>query len=65
MNVDVQRRSKEGFWPGGREALVGGSDVLVREEVVVGGNLCEGVERKVSFVSLCFFLLPFLTFLAR
>lgn len=50
LNADLQRRSKEGFWPGEREALVGGSYVLVREGVVVEGNLCEGVERKVSFV---------------
>ena len=53
LHEDVQRRSMEGFWPAeGGEALVGGSYLLVREEVVVVGNLCEGGEKEVSFFRL-------------
>lgn len=52
LHEHIQKTSKDGgmFWPEREEeALVGGSYLLVREEVVVKGNLCEvGVERKVS-----------------
>ncbi|KAI0073794.1 hypothetical protein K474DRAFT_1677656 [Panus rudis PR-1116 ss-1] len=39
LNEHVKKGSKEGFWPGEGEVLVGGSYVLVRESVVVVANL--------------------------
>ncbi|KAI0090432.1 HECT-like ubiquitin-conjugating enzyme-binding-domain-containing protein [Irpex rosettiformis] len=39
LHEHVQKGSKEGFWPGPGEALVGGSYVLIREDSVVKVNL--------------------------
>ncbi|THH28586.1 hypothetical protein EUX98_g5594 [Antrodiella citrinella] len=41
LHEHVKKGSKDGFWPSEAEILVGGSYVLVREEAVVRGNLCE------------------------
>ncbi|KAI0346635.1 hypothetical protein BDW22DRAFT_1352794 [Trametopsis cervina] len=41
LHEHVQKGSKEGFWPADGEALVGGSYVLAREDVVVKVNLCD------------------------
>lgn len=39
LHEHVQKGSKEGFWPTTGEALVGGSYVLMSEDVVVKDNL--------------------------
>ncbi|KAI0701041.1 HECT-like ubiquitin-conjugating enzyme-binding-domain-containing protein, partial [Cytidiella melzeri] len=41
LHEHVQKGSKEGFWPADGEALVGGSYLLVREDVVVKVNLSD------------------------
>ncbi|TCD70683.1 hypothetical protein EIP91_002058 [Steccherinum ochraceum] len=41
LHEHVKKNSKDGFWPEAREALVGGSYVLVQEEVVLRGNIRE------------------------
>ena len=61
LHEDVKKGSKEGFWPGSGEALVGGSYVLLREDLVVESNLCEGgqgdkVRMQVSTTVPFFFL---------
>lgn len=43
LHEHVKKGSKDGFWPAEGEALVGGSYVLLREQVVVKSNVC-GVE---------------------
>ncbi|KAI0792296.1 HECT-like ubiquitin-conjugating enzyme-binding-domain-containing protein [Abortiporus biennis] len=41
LHEHIQKGSKDGFWPGEGDALVGGSYVIVREDTVVKGNVCE------------------------
>lgn len=41
LHEHVKKNSKDGFWPEAQEALVGGSYVLVQEEVVLRGNIRE------------------------
>lgn len=51
LHEHVQKGSKEGFWPVEREALVGGSYILVRESAVVKDNFCEVEQQSGSKVS--------------
>lgn len=58
LHEHVKNGSKDGFWPGQGQVLVGGSYVLFREDVTVKGNLREAeVPAKVGihFTSLFFF----------
>jgi ubiquitin-protein ligase E3 D len=52
LHEHVQKGSKEGFWPVEGEALVGGSYVLVREDVIVRVNLNDVETQGKSTVSL-------------
>jgi hypothetical protein len=51
LHEHVQKGSKEGFWPVEGEALVGGSYVLVREDVIVRVNLNDVETQGKSTVS--------------
>ena len=51
LHEHVQKGSKEGFWPGEGEALVGGSYVLIRENAIVKDNFCDVEHHSGSKVS--------------
>ncbi len=51
LHEHVQKGSKEGFWPGAGEALVGGSYVLIREDSIVKVNLSDAETQSKSSVS--------------
>lgn len=41
LHEHVQKGSRDGFWPAEGEALVGGSYILLREDVIVKVNFCD------------------------
>lgn len=51
LHEHVQKNSRDGFWPGSGEALVGGSYILVREDAIVKDNLCDITPKDVTQVS--------------
>jgi ubiquitin-protein ligase E3 D len=51
LHEHIQKGSKDGFWPADREALVGGSYLLLRESAVVKGNVCGAQGTEVAKVS--------------
>lgn len=60
LHEHVKKGSKDGFWPGQGQVLVGGSYVLLREDAVVKGNLREAeVPAKVrTYISVILTSLP-------
>ncbi|KAI0763198.1 HECT-like ubiquitin-conjugating enzyme-binding-domain-containing protein [Irpex lacteus] len=50
LHEHVKKGSKEGFWPGAGEVLVGGSYVLIREDSIVKVNLSDAETQSKSSV---------------
>lgn len=55
IHEEVVNNSRRGFWPGQRQALVGGSYILFEESSVTRNNLHLADERRVRIIRLVYF----------